>query len=1579
MLGVKEVVDVSRFMTITTANKRGKLKVLGRSKKKLRLKLGGLNTVFAIRPLVIEGLAMPFNLSGPFMRHHGIDQLHSQNSLRIQGRKIKLVTNPANQREVNAVCPVESAAYIDQAISVEPGTSRFVRLKIPDVTNGNRMAGDGVVEAVAHFVSHTDLHPAICALTTVQPDGRCWTSVMNTTDKPVNVTEGQRYGTFKVAPDLTKNSPEAAVKVQDRPDQWYLDQFKLKDSPFLQKEEDLQKALNLLKKYGDLFSTGDEYGKTKLLEHAIHTHEGPPIKCRNRPINPTLEPQLREQIDHWTKQDVIETSTSPWSFPLLAVPKKNGKVRWACDYRRLNDATIKDSFPLPNIEDNLARLSKSRIFSGIDGTGAFHVVSIRPEDREKTAFSTPWGLYQFKRMPFGLCNAPATYCRLVQKVLEGIPLSVAIPYLDDTCVHAANLPLHLKGLELVFEAHRKAGLTLQPSKCQLFQPEIEYLGHQISEQGIAVPSKYTKVVEEWPEPSTKKEVRVFIGKMSYYRRFIKNFSKIAHPLTEMIKDDAEDKDNEDFELTPEAKESFKTLKNELTVAPILAYPDFMSDKPFILDTDWSHDPGAIGAVLSQEQDGLERVIAYGARKLKASEANYSSHKGELLAVIFFMRHWKYYLQYRPFILRTDHEALKWIHKIEEPKGMILRWLETLSNFDFSVEFRKGKRHGNADALSRVEHAPDLEETEIKDELMSLVDLNAMQWFPMENPTSIREHQAEDEEIQQVVEWVRRELPPSRAEAKALSRNLRSYISIFDSLRLDKKCCLVRKNMNTGRIHDYLPCLPDNLRDHLMQRVHEQGGHRGVQNTLEQFNRRFYAPDAAVTAQKVVQTCHTCQRNARNPKSQRSILRSTVTGQPFQRWSIDFVGPLPASNKGNSYILTAKDCFTRWVEAFPTMNMTAVTVARILEREIISRYGTPENIHSDQGTQFTSELIKSLYEELGISGTHTPAYNPKSNPVERTHRDLGQLLRASLDEEPGDWEERLPSCLLAMRTAVSSATGFTPFHMVYGKECVLPLDFVYDNPYGKGRTVSDHVQKMTQGIKATFTAARINQNKAIQRSQQSFRNKCKGGPLIQGDRVWLFTPKTTSRSRKLQIRWTGPWLIIEEISPVLFRIKSGSWNTHQLEVVAALDRLKRYHDSNHPLEDASLNLTMEDLNLTDEHGEIHLPANETPNAEESHYPVDVELETGGIVLPHDDTPTQPGPDPGPDDGAPVQPIVPPEPVDPRPASPEWGESIDWGEPRHRSSPKPNDTDMKSVATKSDHEMSTRHSLMDQENLTDSLMESGHDGQSGSISKNKSISESGSFHGFDESDTAAAKTRAEKTIDPYAAFGGEIVPLPDSTQSVTGSPRISYPPSPASGARPKIPIKYDGEEEVDLSQALEAPAIPPALAGPPTALALPAPATSSPPPTARPTLALPAPGTPSVPSAAPRALALPAPAAPASPRLVVSPRPTAPPLTPPARTTPPETSPAARPLPLLPPLPVTSRLPPPGPSSGPAASTRSKTAAAAAKLFGPRAPKRPPPPTPPQASPSGKPVAKKKQQGRRPQVPEAAAWSEEDEDL
>ena len=661
---------------VSTARSGEKMEVLGEVPHQLKLSLGTNDVSLPFRPAVLRDLGMAINISGPFLKNHGLDQLHSKNAIRYKGLLLPLKCAPTNDilKVARNVC---SLAVVHKTVTVPPLAGAVIPVRIPAIEQQSMKPEEGVLQPGERFYRDSNVCPTLSALVCPQADGVVYTCVLNTDIQPVTVKKGTEYGVFQLAcepqqqdrfpgrmavvaslspkpaarPTLRQKLAGAVKQAEDEKEAqaadkeektpitnkekitWLVRAFKLTDCPCLQTVPERNRLLELLLKYWSCISVNGEFGKTNLMQHAIHTEPGPPIKTRYRPVNPSLETDLKKQLNKLQAHDVIEPSNSPWSFALVAAPKKNGKIRWCVDYRRLNAITKKDTFPLPHIEDNLARLADSKVFSCVDGSGAFHVLEIRPCDREKTAFSTPWGLYQYKRMPFGLTNGPASYSRLVQMVLQGIPPEMALPYLDDTIIHSPTVEQHFANLERVLQAHARAGLKLQPSKCQLFQSQVEYLGHLISKDGVRPLPDYVKAIQDWVMPTSKSEARVFLGKVGYYRRFIKNYSALARPWTDVTGKTTDEAEKATLDITPEMRRSFEALKKKLLEAPILTYPQFKSEEPFILDTDWSQEAGAVGAVLSQVQNGRERVIAYGAKKLSKAQQNYMPGKGELARYI----------------------------------------------------------------------------------------------------------------------------------------------------------------------------------------------------------------------------------------------------------------------------------------------------------------------------------------------------------------------------------------------------------------------------------------------------------------------------------------------------------------------------------------------------------------------------------------------------------------------------------------------------------------------------------------------------------------------------------------------------------------------------------------------------------------------------------------------------------------------------------------------------------------------------------------------------------------------------------
>ena len=445
------------------------------------------------------------------------------------------------------------------------------------------------------------------------------------------------------------------------------------------------------------FLDGDKLGSTNVIMHKIHTtDETPTFQRQYRPAEIHNE-EILKQTDKLLESNFIEDSDSPFNSPVWIVPKKpdekgNKLWRMVIDYRQLNEKTISDAYPLPNITHILDQLGGAQYFSTLDLASGFHQVKMHPESKAKTAFSTPFGHYHFNRMPFGLKNAPATFQRLMDKVLSGLQGVEIFVYMDDIVIYAHSLEEHTRKLKNLLQRLERANLTLQPEKCKFLKKEVAYLGHVISREGVKPDPKKVEAVRKFPRPRNPKNVKQFLGLAGYYRRFIPKFSIIAKPLSHLLKKGVR------FAWTSGQQEAFDKLKNIMCSFPLLQYPDFK--KPFTVSTDASNY--GIGGVLSQKSLNLkgDLPIAYASRTLTDTEINYSTIEKELLAILFCVETFRPYLYGRRFKLETDHRPLVWLHNVKNPGSKLLRWRLRLSEYDYDIVYKKGVMNSNADALSR---------------------------------------------------------------------------------------------------------------------------------------------------------------------------------------------------------------------------------------------------------------------------------------------------------------------------------------------------------------------------------------------------------------------------------------------------------------------------------------------------------------------------------------------------------------------------------------------------------------------------------------------------------------------------------------------------------------------------------------------------------------------------------------------------------------------------------------------------------------------------------------------------------------
>ena len=647
-------------------------------KIKVEIKLG--NHVFEHEILLAE-IKDAAILGMDFLSKHGIDVLFSKGCIKVKGDTIPCFTHKSDTN----CCRIS----VSETVEIPPESEMIIKGQTIGPVEYNSV---GIVESSDKFVEKTGL---LVAKAVVQQNSNIVPlRVANFSTEPKLVHKNTVAAIFETANVETTNSVRRVEAVASSyegvvPDH-LIDLFN-KSSEKLD-ESQKEQLKQFLIEFQDVFSkNSSDIGFTDLVKHRINTADSKPIKQRPYRIPLAKREAAEKEIQDMLNRGIIEPSNSPWCSPIVMVTKKDGSIRFCCDFRKLNEATIKDCQPLPRIDDTLDALSGSCWYSVTDMRSGYWQCGLEESDREKTAFSIPGsGLWQFRVLCFGLCGAPATFERLVERVLSGLTWKICMVYLDDIIVFSKSFEEHLQNLREVCSRLKTANLKLHPSKCSLFQKEVEFLGHKISEKGVSTDDRKIEAVKNWPTPKNVKDVRSYLGLCSYYRRYVQNFASIAKPLHELTEKGRK------FVWTDKCQEAFDTLKHHLTSSPILGYPK--DDSVFILDTDASNV--GMGAVLSQNQDGVERVISYFSKTFSKSERNYCVTRKELLAIVNAVKNFHHYLYGRPFLVRSDHGSLRWLMNFKNPEGQLARWLETLSAYDYTIVHRPGRVHCNADSLSR---------------------------------------------------------------------------------------------------------------------------------------------------------------------------------------------------------------------------------------------------------------------------------------------------------------------------------------------------------------------------------------------------------------------------------------------------------------------------------------------------------------------------------------------------------------------------------------------------------------------------------------------------------------------------------------------------------------------------------------------------------------------------------------------------------------------------------------------------------------------------------------------------------------
>ncbi|KAK3742155.1 hypothetical protein QZH41_007827 [Actinostola sp. cb2023] len=799
-------------------------------------------------------------------------------------------------------------------------------------------------------------------------------------------------------------------------------------------------------------SPGD-LGRTDLVRHNINTGDNRPIKqpARRLPMHRRTEAEQH---------------------------KKDGSTRFCVDYRKLNEATIKDSYPLPLADSCFDALSGSQWFSTLDLSSGYWQVAMATED--------------------------PTFERLMERVLAGLPWDVCLAYLDDIIVHADNFETEKDRLREV-----DAGLSTDPEKI--------------------------RAVVEWP--------------------FTKGFAEIARPLYRLTEK------GKDFVWTEECDEAFSQLKTALTTSPILAYP--FTEDPFILDTDASNF--GLGVVLR-----------------------------ELLAIVSAVKRFHHYLYGRPFLIRTDHGALRWLINFKNPEGQLARWLELLGTYDMKIEHRSGSKHANADALSRRPcedckycDRVELKEGSTEDHVMppqqttgGETDMRRLRsetkceaeedaWVVGKSSKDLEEEQMRDKDIARIITW--KEKGTERPAWSAISPDncaVKAYWSQWDRLQLRDGVLYRKWESEEGDTVQWQLLVPKSLRPEVLRGLHDAktAGHLGVTKTLGRVKQRFYWYKCSQDVRDWCRKCDLCAASKIPQKTPRAAMKRYNVGAPLERVALDVLGPLPESESSNKYILVVSDYFSKWTEAYAIPNQEAVTVAKRVVDEFVSRFGVPRQLHSDQGRNFISAVFTEMCALLGIDKTRTTALHPQSDGmVERYNKTLESMLAKFTSEHQRDWDEHLPLLMMAYRTSIHETTGCTPSMMMLGREAEVPLDLVMGSPQPTEDVAdaSEYAQRLRQRMETVHNFAREHLNHQTERQKRYYDHRgVHHNSFNRGDPVWLHNPKRKKgRCPKLQNDvYEGPFLVIDRLDDLTYRIQKAPKAKAK---VVHHNRLKPYEGDNVP--------------------------------------------------------------------------------------------------------------------------------------------------------------------------------------------------------------------------------------------------------------------------------------------------------------------------------------------------------------------------------------------------------------------------------
>ncbi|KAJ4764940.1 polyprotein [Rhynchospora pubera] len=846
----------------------------------------------------------------------------------------------------------------------------------------------------------------------------------------------------------------------------------------------------ILSKFPQVFQEPTTLPPQRTVDHQIPIlPDSKPISIRPYRYSYFQRMEIEKIIEDLLHNSLIRPSTSPFSSPVLLVKKKDNSWRLCIDYRQLNDATVKNKYPIPIIDDLLDELRGATCFSKIDLRSGYHQIRMAEGDIFKTAFRTHTGHYEFVVMPFGLTNAPATFQTLMNTLFKPYLRQFILVFFDDILVYSKSPEEHVSHLTTTLQVLSDNQLYAKMSKCVFGVSQVEYLGHIISDKGVATDPHKIDVMINWPVPQTVKALRGFLGLTGYYRKFIRDYGSISKPLTDLTRKNA-------FLWNTHAQLAFDKLKSAMSEAPVLALPDYT--KKFVIETDAS--ALGIGAVLMQDN----KPLAFLSKSLGVKNQGLSTYEKELLALLTAVKKWRHYLLGQPFVIRTDQISLKHLLEQKITTALQHKGMCTLLGLNYTIEYKKGKENKVADALSRV---------------------TGQNWLMHQCPAAL---------------YAVSEILPSWIQEMVQSTEGDEWI-----VQLKKKVQLGDPNYTNhlgvlrfkGRI-----CVgtSGNWRQKILQSLHDSsiGGHSGINATYQKLQKLFFWPGLKQSVHDFVSTCTPCQLNKGEHMHPPGLLQPLpIPQEAWQSVGLDFITGLPKS-KGRDVILVFIDRFTKYGHfAALTHPFKAQDVAQVFLDTIYKLHGLPLNLVSDRDPLFTSKFWSELMDKIGVQLNLSTAYHPQSDgQTERLNQCLEQYLRCMVFDQQKKWFKWLPLAEYWYNTSFQQSLGTSPFHALYGYQpTLLPLGDVVRSTDGAVNSLLKDRQRALSQIRDNLLKAqdRMKKYADLKRTERQFQ---------VGDRVYLKVQPYRQNSlsgqlhTKLTSKYYGPYEVLECVGPVAYKLQ-----------------------------------------------------------------------------------------------------------------------------------------------------------------------------------------------------------------------------------------------------------------------------------------------------------------------------------------------------------------------------------------------------------------------------------------------------------